>query len=181
MTGIDPPEPGAIVRQAQLKAEFAAAVENFLADRHSIDRAAELGIGVGIVAYFERRTGYPPLGVDGVAFVQPVVVDRQLVDLIYWRASDPQTWRLRCDMAPILGEEQARRAALFGEVIRVYTSPLEWLLHLGQGVVVLDWRCCLSLHFTGARLLVSDLALADSLRRAMTSPPTPFEIRLEAA
>ena len=69
---------------------------------------------------------------------------------------------------------------LFDTPVRVLATPLAWLRAFGEGCCVLDWDAFLPLYLRG-KLQVSDPALADRLRRALTSPPAPFEIRLEAA
>lgn len=98
-------------------------------------------------------------------------------DILAFNASTPRQWWLRRGDAAILGEPALDRAMALDEPLPVLSSPLDWLIAGGSGVVLLGppqhWRAALA----GARrLLVDDEALAEEIDREMNRRPN-VEIR----
>lgn len=72
-----------------------------------------------------------------------------LVDLVAFSTSDPDDWALRCGLGAMLGtwtlEEAQRRVCAHGYAqLRIFATPLAWLLGGGEGVCVLDWNAGLA-------------------------------------
>ena len=169
-------------RSYDLMDEFDRAVERLLADEAAIRRMFDLGVDVDHWTRHRGQFGLWPLGIiANGSFIQPVVAYDDIVDLVSWRPADPSTWHLRLGHAVLLGEEIADKAALFDEPLVIYSTPLEWLKHFGQGSCVIDWDCHLPFHLSATRMLVHDRGLNNRLTRALTAPPITFEIRQVAA
>lgn len=65
--------------------------------------------------------------------------DGELGDLVAWFLEQPTHWWLRDGGEPILGSRALAVAAFFGDPIRLYSTPEQWLLAGGSGVVILLW------------------------------------------
>jgi hypothetical protein len=102
-------------------------------------------------------------------------------DIIAFHPAEPGRWWSRTGNAPLLAPEEVERAAWFNEPLPVHRHPLDWLRAAGHGVVVLDWKACLSLWLAGPpRLIAADLALGEQLDRALNRPPPIHEIAVKA-
>jgi hypothetical protein len=111
--------------------------------------------GLGVPAWAIARLGQhqPPFGVmtgtvdrnglflpgDGPArVVQPVIIGRQIVDVVAWRTARPDRWNLTTGLGWLMGEGQIYTAP--GVPVTLHATPLQWLASGGQGICILDWN-----------------------------------------
>ena len=162
--------------------DYSEAVDRLLADTFAIERMFGLGINVVLWKLMDARLGVPPLGTIDAEFVLPVIAYGEIVDLVSWPPTNPAKWQLHHGLAVVMGEERADRAALFDEPLRIFSTPLAWLLGFGEGASILDWsrKRHLPFHLSARRLLVDDARLANRINRAMASPPPVYQIKVAA-
>jgi hypothetical protein len=90
------------------------------------------------VAEIEECDGcYVPSEGGPLAFITPVRIAGDLVDLAAWRPMQPNRWLLRTGSGWCLGEQ-----AILGDwqgALTLQATPLDWLRSGCEGVVVLDW------------------------------------------
>ena len=160
----------AAVRQAHLDALAAVGVTG-----RAIVAAGLFGVAPATFGPSPRGgfPGYWDLQADGrPAVVLPVLEGGALVDLVAWRTSAPEDWRLRTGHGLVLGRDAMLEAEVAGGSLRVFATPLEWLRAECKGAVVLDWTPA---HVRQAfpffdRFLVSSKALGKRLDKAMRVP-----------
>lgn len=118
-----------------------------------------------------RRWEYYPGGIPSLLLaVRDAFGD--VVDIIAWPITRPDKWARLTGKAVLLGEDALTRA-VFDEPVKVWRTPLSWLVAGGDGLVVLDqdkaWR-----RLNGGPALVGeDLAHAKELRTIITPPEPP--------
>lgn len=136
--------------------------------------ASHVGVGLALLGDDGMYQPAPDEGLQVI--VVPVGVEGEvgwdhLHDLVAFRPGETARWWRRTGNSVLLNPEGARRAEHFNELLPVWSSPLSWLQHGGQGVVVLDWSAYLPLYFVGvAAVACEDLPLAKRLLSALKEP-----------
>lgn len=107
-----------------------------------------------------------------------------LVDLVAFNPSDPSRFWVLHGTVPVLNTsavEYARPCLGIDYPLSVNSTPLAWLRRDRDGIVVLDWQCCLRLWLGGAtRILCDTELLARRLSKALKEPLFPVpDIRCE--
>lgn len=115
-----------------------------------LDTLCDLGVPPRAIAHLGQHQA--PFGVmngtvdcdglfvpgDGPArVVQPVIIGRQIVDLVAWRTARPDSWHLTTGLGWLMGEDQIYPAP--GVPVPLHATPLQWLASGGQGICILDW------------------------------------------
>ncbi len=118
---------------------------------------------------FERFSRFH-IDADAAFIILALDLDGQPADLVAWRP-DPRgflgSWLGR---APLLGEEQLEMPRL-DLPLRVHETPLEWLKHGREGVVVIDPKMAAPALIDAAPLAVSTPAFAVRLRNMLHRTP----------
>lgn len=129
-----------------------AAMERAVREVRQAHLDALRGLGVPAWAIAHLGQHQPPFGVmtgtvdrsglflpgDGPArVVQPVIIGRQIVDVVAWRTARPDSWNLTTGLGWLMGEDQIYTAP--GEPVHLHSTPLQWLASGGQGICILDW------------------------------------------
>lgn len=126
---------------------------------------------------FERFSRYH-IDADPAFIILALDLDGQPADLVAWRP-DPRgflgSWLGR---TPLLGEEQVEMPRL-DLPLRVHETPLGWLKHGREGVVVIDPTMAAPALIDAAPLAVSTPAFAVRLRNMLHR--TPPRIVVDAA
>ena len=78
-----------------------------------------------------------------------------LDDLVAFRLDKPECWWRRTGAADLLGVVNLFTV----EPRRLYSTPLEWVHHAGDGLCLLDWTCDPSRLLMGSGQLEADPAL----------------------
>ena len=153
-------------------------------DGHNIHVASRLkvgGLGVAEIVTNGDTFQIAPPGLGMSALILPVfagpipspwrlVMEPALIDLLAFRTDQPETFWLRRDNATILGDG-ALDGLYLDEPLRVYRSPLSWLLAAGDGCVVLDWQAALiELPLRCRTIEAEDLSHGLELRQRLTIP-----------
>ncbi len=167
---------------SELELEYAYDVMRLMDDTAAINVMFDLGVTIAMWSAAFQVLEIAPMGLssDGRNFLQPCVANGEVVDLVSWRPADPSTWTLHYDLAALIGEEAADRAAWFDDVLEIHATPLDWIRHCGRGAVVLDWSHYLPSHIQCRRLLVKNRSLARRLHNALVSPAPNVDIRCTA-
>lgn len=85
------------------------------------------------------------------------VADPAVVDLLAYQPDAPARWYLfRGESALALGQDAIRDAAVTGDPLRLFRTPLTWLAGGGDGACLLDWRRWRSLLAGVDRLVGED-------------------------
>ena len=100
-------------------------------------------------------------------------------DLVAFKPSEPDKWRLRLGVGTLLGLDWPEWCRLHEEPLRLFSNPLEWLRGSGRGSCIVDWSINLPLHLGNVSSVICDsVELASRVTAAFTEVgPTP-EIRL---
>lgn len=97
-----------------------------------------------------------------------------LADLLAFQPNDPHRWWALRDIMPLLNTEaveQARTLIGIDYPLAINSTPLAWLQRNRDGVVILDWNCCLPLWLGGVpRLLCDTEELARKLNHSFMKP-----------
>lgn len=80
---------------------------------------------------------YQPVDDGRPAIIVPVFDAYELIDLLAFDPRKPEQWWLRVGAVPLLGSD-ALGEQLLGKPLRVFKTPLAWLLAGLDGVVILD-------------------------------------------
>ena len=153
--------------------------------KQGVSHAARLAAGnLGLSEVETARDGlYQPSPHNGRrAFITPVygpvrplevaVIDPDAatpIDLVAWHMDQPNRWWLRRGTAVLLGEIEIVYAETYGEPIRIYRTPLDWLKAGGEGVVILDWTEAW-FHLRGLKLGAEDHQHGEELQRRLRPP-----------
>jgi len=127
---------------------------------------------------FERFSRFH-IDADAAFIVLALDRDGQPADLVAWRP-DPRgflgSWLGR---ASLLGEEQVEMPRL-DLPLRVHETPLEWLKHGREGIVVIDPKMAAPALIDAAPLAVSTPAFAVRLRNMLHRTPPKIVVDVQA-
>ena len=171
---------------AHLALDLASTAWHWL-ERQGVTHPARLKAGnVGVVEIETTTEGfYQPAPGGRHAFIQPVYgavrppevpimdpADPTPIDLIAWCPKAPARWWLRRGVAILLGEIEAVHGEVYGEPIRVYRTPLDWLRAGGAGIVILANPADAFPYLRGIKIVAEDVAHGLELERCLR-PPEP--------
>jgi hypothetical protein len=93
--------------------------------------------------------------------------DDDVGDLVAFSTDTPQRWWCRCGSLPVMNPDAVRRAEIFRNALHVWTSPLSWLRHAGEGCVLIDPTADVRLLFGGVpKIIAEDIATGEGVDRA---------------
>ena len=97
--------------------------------------ATVIGRDIATARIHTRPDGLYELADDGDMVVMIPVYDsnHELADLCVWDPAAPGRWWLRCGDVAVLGGHALAAAAYYGDTIRLYATPQEWLLGRRRG------------------------------------------------
>lgn len=144
---------------------------------------------IGGSPLFQFDTGGTPaiiLAVTGLS--EPTEYEESLdtiYDLVAWLPAQPDEWFLRQGVAAILNPEIVEKSWMLDQPLIVNSNPLKWLQSNMEGVSILDWTACLSLHLGGVRRIVCDSnetasKITNKLNEERYWPMPDIRIRQEA-
>lgn len=171
-----------------LEAEMAVAIHQVTFP--TVKRLADLGAPMTTVA---RLYGWGDLGIARVQvghdgfwewegseprLMLAVRESGYLVDIIALRSGDQNSWALRTGAGWLLGFDRFLRVQVEGEgVLRLFGTPIDWLLGDRDGICVLDWteEAVGMLRGLGphAVLLADDRKAAERLTKALSRGGLP--------
>jgi hypothetical protein len=132
--------------RAQMEAAAAAVRQQHL------QHARALGVSFATIA--EMGLVAPPFGIacaritdegmlefgEGPAhFVQPVLADGAILDLVGWRSLQPSRWGLCRGSAWALGADNIARSRDLGVPLKLEATPLDYLRGAAKGLAIIDW------------------------------------------
>lgn len=133
--------------------------------------------GVGVINAVEHPSepGLYCLDPAGAPHVVLPVIDRgELIDLVAFRSSQPDSWLLRTGLGWCLGLHRGVEAHTWGDPVRLCVSPLEWLQGGASGLCLLDWDAPEVHELTGVPHLVCSTAEQAALLRKAIARPVRF-------
>lgn len=136
---------------------------------------------------FGRDGFWNPIDIGGVqALALPVLEGPMLVDIVAFSPLSPDIWALRRGDGRILGSGTGMADWDTGvEEIRIFATPMEWMIAGGDGICVLTWddRAIRDLMALGGkvRLMADSHALATHIEEQMRSVPMLPEVGVQAA
>lgn len=105
---------------------------------------------------------------DGeLSVIVPVMDGEDLVDLLVFTPAKPEKWALRCGEGRALGVGSLIGASV---PVRLFSTPLQWLQHRGDGLMVLDWPAMVPILRCCETLVISDEAFARQVRKRLAEP-----------
>jgi hypothetical protein len=103
----------------------------------------------------------------------------EIWDLAAVPSARPETWALRNGVGMLLDEDAADRAAIMGEALPVWSTPLAWLRAGGVGTCVLSWSRPLGLYLGFVPVLAAENDnLGTALKEALRQPACRCEVRV---
>ena len=188
---------GAAMNSPALERELLSAAENGMVETlRAMGVTGQAVVNTELCIGRERvmTTSRPPLfyepdefGVEHI--IVPVIESARTVDLLAFRAEDPERWYLRVGLGAALGQLMIDQAVFYGDPdyahcpessLRVFRSPLSWLRAECQGCVILDWNVA-HCRLAGVREVVAEnMELAEKIEHAFRLPRGP-NIRLPRA
>lgn len=136
---------------------------------------------------FGRDGFWSPIDIGGVqALVLPVMDGPELIDMVAFSPLSPDQWYLRRGDGRILGSGSGMADWDTGiEEIRIFATPMEWMMAGGEGICVLTWdeRAIRDLMFLGGkvRLMADSHALAQHIEEQMKSVPMLPDVGVQSA
>lgn len=169
-------------------------------DRLGCDRAwlaqahADFAIGKGLIEV--GRHGLFQF-IDGGAGIPALILpaierdygNDRLIDLVAVRTDRPDVWTLRRGDGVLLGQQHwAALVEGWEDVppsLTVFANPIEWLMHLGAGVCVLNWgdeamSALRMIHGPGRQLTVFDARFGEALRAQLMARHNVPEVAVRA-
>jgi hypothetical protein len=132
----------------------------------------------GIAEIQPHRDGtYDPLPGGRRAIVLPArpiegLEDHDPFDLVAFFPEKPRQWWTRHGVASLLNPDAVDRASILREGLRIWRTPLDWLIAKGEGIVILEPAVNLRLLLAGAeRLIVADVEQGTEIERRLAVPP----------
>ena len=115
---------------------------------------------------------------DGMihALIVPVCNAFEMVDLIAFDPKAPDQWYTRTGLHSMLGIVELQRAILYGHLIVVHDTPLQWLLSGGEGCCPLTMDSCVAFQGVG-EIKASDRVFEMITERLEIEYPRPKKIQ----
>jgi len=138
---------------------------------------------------FHRDGTWNPIHAGGVqALVLPITDGGMLIDMVAFSPRSPDQWALRHGGGRMLGEDYLSGCGDWEtdvREVRIYASPMEWLIAGGDGVCVLIWddRAIAALANMGpkVRLMADSHELGDYIERKIKAVPILPDVGVQAA
>ena len=107
---------------------------------------------VSVLCIVPQSSGLFKFDPEGEPAAIARIYDRndELVDFVAWHPDNPGIWWLRNgDETPLLGTRNLAMAAYYGDPIRLYSTPQDWLIAGRKGACVVKWDWPLNDLFYG--------------------------------
>ena len=134
-----------------------------MGDRHFFGGSARV-IDIDDGLYAPSSEGAPHL-------ILPVFEDEELVDLVAFTSDQPLAWLLRVGTGWSLGLLDGFERHSWGDEVRLWATPLDWLRADRDGLCILDWSAPEVLNLARLpRIRCQDKLLAGRLSEALSRP-----------